>query len=293
MELRHLRYFRAVARERHFGRAAEKLCIEPSPLSRTIKDLERELGVRLFDRDARGTDLTEEGLLLLQKTNCVFDVLDDIEKTFIKHAQTKKQTFRISTSEGIDIYRLSELLRLYREEKPQINIQIQQVKFSEQIYGIANNLYDLGFCRDSNFSKKGVSIRKAWEEEIVVLLPLRHPLLERQYLTLQDVLKYPLISFDPEYHSGYFQQIKNLCHQVRIEPQFAQFTKTYNLMLVLVAAGYGLSLIDSNKFERMRNNMVVGRKLCGPKSRTFLKNYILYPSNIDADELKNMVFNIA
>ncbi|MGL4668961.1 MAG: LysR family transcriptional regulator, partial [Saezia sp.] len=78
MELRHLRYFRAVAEEGHFAKAAVKLCIEPSPLSKTIKDLENEIGLRLLERDSRQTKLTDAGKFFLQRVNTIFGVLEEI-----------------------------------------------------------------------------------------------------------------------------------------------------------------------------------------------------------------------
>lgn len=279
MELRHLRCFQAVAKELHFGRAAEKLCIEPSPLSRTIKQLETELGVLLFFRNPRHTELTEEGKLLLQNIDHIFQVLEEIKKDFNNSPENRQRTLKVTVSDEIDIFRFSEVIRLFREHEPQFNFQFTQLTYEEQIKGIASQTYDLAFCKSNKIKNKNLIIKKIWEEELIVLLPSHHPMLKHRELAIQSILKYPLIYFAPEIYTGYDEQLKNICNSVGIQPKIVCYVKTYEMMLALVGAGYGISFVASSKFNHFKNNIVVSRQIHDGKKRIKIKTFIMSSSN--------------
>lgn len=120
MELRHLRCFVALAEELHFTRAAERLHIEQPPLSRTIKELEDELGVLLFDRDRRGTRLTPAGTTFLQDIRRLFTNLEQARENVRAIAAGLRGSVRIAISDGAIDPRLSALLALCRQEEPEI-----------------------------------------------------------------------------------------------------------------------------------------------------------------------------
>ncbi|MGL4667938.1 MAG: LysR family transcriptional regulator [Saezia sp.] len=292
MDLRQLRYFLAVAEEKHFGKAAEKLCIEPSPLSRAIKNLEIELGVRLFERDSRHTRLTETGQIFHVRVVNIFEILDDIDKNLSRYSSSAPDLLRISVSDCIDIFWLSEIFRLYKEKNAHLEIQIQHVTFAEQVSGIANRQFDIGFCRNDQTTQKGIQIREIWKDEVAVLMSLRHPLLQHEELTLAKVLNYPLISFDPEMYSGYFLQLQGMIREDKANPRSIQFTKNYDLMLSLVAAGYGLSLISSKQLDFMKSDLLVGRKFTANDDGLYFKTYLISPESTVDSELQKMTTGI-
>ena len=117
MELRHLRCFLAVAEELHFARAAEKLHIETSPLSRAIKELEEELGVVLFARTTRSTRLTRAGKLFLEHVRRVFKALEQARDSVKAAANGFHGQLRVALSDGITPSRLPALLALCRQEE--------------------------------------------------------------------------------------------------------------------------------------------------------------------------------
>jgi len=120
MELHHLRRFVILAGELHFTRAAERLHIEQSPLSRTIKDLEDELGVALFYRDCRHTRLTTAGDALLQNARRLFTVLDQARESVKAVAAGFRGSLHIAVSDDVIDWRLSRFLAHCREEEPEI-----------------------------------------------------------------------------------------------------------------------------------------------------------------------------
>ncbi len=150
MELRHLRCFLAVAEELHFARAAERLHIDQSPLSRTIKELEEDLGAPLFARTTRSTRLTRAGKLLLEHVPRVFATLDQARASVRAAAAGYDGQLRIALSDGIAPARFSSLMALCRQEDPEIAIHFDEVPLTHQLKGLHEDLYDVGFAQSAD-----------------------------------------------------------------------------------------------------------------------------------------------
>ena len=150
MELRHLRCFVAVAEELHFTRAAERLHIEQSPLSRTIKELEDELGVILFDRNRRGTVLTPAGAVFLQDVRRLFTVLEHARENVQAVAAGLRGSLRIAVSDGAIDPRLSAFLARCRAEEPEVEIRLSEVPLAEQLRGLRSGDFMAGFAHTAN-----------------------------------------------------------------------------------------------------------------------------------------------
>jgi len=153
MELRHLRCFLAVAEELHFARAAEKLHIEQSPLSRAIKDLEEELGAQLFVRTTRSTRLTRTGKLFLEHVRRIFTALQQARDSVKAAANGFDGQLRVALSDGITPSRLPTLLALCRKEEPEVEIRFAEVPLSQQIKGLHDDLYDVGFAQSDEVKR--------------------------------------------------------------------------------------------------------------------------------------------
>ncbi len=145
MEIRHLRSFLAVAEELHFARAAGRLHIDQSPLSRTIKELEEELGARLFIRTTRNTQLTRAGRLLLEHVPRIFTALEQARDSVKSAANGFHGQLRIALSDGVTPSRLPALLARCREEDPEIEVRLFEVSAAQQVKGLQDDLYDVGF----------------------------------------------------------------------------------------------------------------------------------------------------
>jgi DNA-binding transcriptional LysR family regulator len=137
MELRHLRCFVVLAEELHFTRAAERLHIEQSPLSRTIKELEDELGALLFDRDRRGTQLTQAGAVFLQDVHRLFSTLELARENVKAVSSGYLGILRIAVPCGCIDPRLSTFLARCREEDPEVEIRLAEATLAEQLRGYA------------------------------------------------------------------------------------------------------------------------------------------------------------
>ena len=201
MELRHLRCFLAVAEELHFARAAARLHIEQSPLSRAIKELEEELGVVLLARTTRSTRLTRTGKLFLEHVRRVFAALEQARDSVKAAANGFHGQLRVALSDGITPSRLPALLALCRQEEPEVEIRFFEVPLSQQIKGLHDDLYDVGFTQ-SDEAGDGITSIPVCSDAIMVAVPARHPLLAHKRIPLEELLRYPLVLCDPQVCEG-------------------------------------------------------------------------------------------
>lgn len=279
MELRHLRCFLAVAEELHFARAAEKLHIEQSPLSRTVKELEEELGVQLFIRTSRSTRLTLAGRLFLKHVPRVFTALEQARESVKSAANGFHGQLRIALSDGITPSRLPALLARCREDDPEIEIRLFEVSLAQQLKGLHDDLYDAGFSMADEVGD-GIIVEPAWEEELMVAVPARHPALAYKRIPLEEVLRYPLVLGDPAVCEGHARQIDRILRKQEKEPLVVQHVATFDVMMALVSAGLALGLAGTAHIAASREPGVVGRPLAGrsPMLTTYLLRRDTEPS---------------
>lgn len=262
MEFRHLRYFMAVAEELHFARAAEKLHIEQSPLSRAIKELEEELGARLFVRTSRSTRLTLAGKLLMENTPRVFLALEQARESVKAAANGFHGQLRIALSDGITPSRLPALLARCREDDPEIEIRLFEVPLAQQISGMRDDLYDAGFLMADEVGD-GLIVEPAWEEELMVAVPARHPLLAYKHVPLEEVLRHPLVLGDPSICEGHARQVDRILRKQDKDPLIVQYVASFDVMMTMVSAGLALGLAGAAHIAASREPGVVGRPLAG------------------------------
>ncbi|WP_158890767.1 MULTISPECIES: LysR family transcriptional regulator [unclassified Pseudomonas] len=279
MELRHLRCFLAVAEELHFARAAEKLHIEQSPLSRAIKELEEELGVVLFARTTRSTRLTRAGKLFLDHVPRVFAALQQARDSVKAAANGFNGQLRIALSDGITPSRLPALLALCRQDEPEVEIRLFEVPLAQQIKGLHDDLYDVGFAR-ADEAGDGIVAAPVWSDPLMVAVPARHPLLAHKRIPLEELLRYPLVLCDPVACEGHARQVDRLLRRVDMEPLVAERVATCDLMMALVSAGFALGLTGAAHITASREQGVVARPLagCSPVLTTYLLRVDADPS---------------
>lgn len=279
MELRHLRCFIAVAEELHFARAAERLHIEQSPLSRAIKELEEDLGVQLFVRTTRNTRITRAGKLFMEHVPRVFAALQQARDSVKAAANGFHKQLRIALSDCATPSRLSALLARCREEDPEVEIRVFEVSLSQQIKGLHDDLYDVGFSL-SNEVGDGVVAELAWNDPLMVALPARHPLLSHKRIPLEEVLRYPLVLGDPLVCEGYARQIDRLLRRMEQEPIIAERVASFELMAALVSAGFALGFAAAPQFTTSRETGIVARPLAGrsPTLTTYMLRLDAEPS---------------
>ena len=286
MELRHLRCFLAVAEELHVARAAERLHIEQSPLSRAVKELEEDLGVQLFARTTRSTRLTRAGRMFLEHVPRVFASLQQAQDSVKAAANGFHGQLRIALSDGITPTCFSALLALCRQEEPEIEIRLTEVPLSQQIKGLHDDLYDVGFAQLDE-AGDGLLAKPIWHDPLMVAVPARHPLLAYKRVPLDEMLRYPLALCDAQACEGHVRQVDRALRQSSLEPLVAERVASFDLMMTLVSAGFALGLAGASQIAASREPSVVARPLAGRSH--MLTTYMLRVDNEPSDTLARFI----
>ena len=208
MELRHVRYFIAVAEYLNFRKAAEQLHIAQPPLSRQIRQLEEDLGVALFVRDKRRVELTKAGHAFLEEARKLVVQAGHAAEA-ARHAQKGESGIvRIGVASGLGGV-VSKVVFEHRRRLPAIEIECKDVFSGHQKEALHKGVIDVGFLRPP-VDQVNLDCELLFEEEFVVVLPKTHRLAKRRFLKLKDIAGEPLIIFDRSFSSGLYDKILGL-----------------------------------------------------------------------------------
>lgn len=289
MELRHLRYFLAVAEELHFGRAAARLFIDQSPLSRTIKELEEQLGTPLFVRTTRSTRLTRAGQSFLNHVPRVFHALEYACTSVHSAAAGCHSELRVALSDAICATRFTSVMRSFREQEPKVSIHFHEVPLSQQIKGLYDDLYDVGFAQSAEVGD-GVLASVAWRDPLHVVMPVHHSLAKHTQVPLEELLSCPLVLGDAHTYEGYNRQIEKVLGAVDIKPRVIERLRSFDLMLTLVSTGFALMLAGKSQILSSLRSDIVMRPLAG--SPPTLSTYLLRPNAKPSPELQRFIAHV-
>jgi DNA-binding transcriptional LysR family regulator len=244
IELRHLRYFIVVAEELNFRRAAERVHIDQTPLSRTIRDLEEQLGVQLFVRAPRKLHLTPAGLRLLKDALKIFIRIERAYRAVRETDARFRAPLRVGVADGIAQPKLSECLARWREVAPAIPIELTEMRAPELADALQREELDAGF----SFGLPDVDTiaqQPAWSYPAMALLPLGHELALQPVLPVAEVLAFPLLSCHAGRMPGLLQQVRSIVQRHTTTPTFAGEACTLNGYFTRIAAGMGVGLVDA------------------------------------------------
>ncbi len=291
MDFRHLRCFLVLAEELHFVRAAERLHIEQSPLSRTIKELEEDLGVKLFVRNRRGTRLTAAGQVFLEDVNRVFATLELARSNVIAVASGYRGTLHIAVSDGAIEPRLSAWLARCREEEPEVEVRLVEVPLAEQLRGLRDGYFDAGLARADDVGVD-ISARAIWHDPLMLAIPARHPLLIHPRVPWEELARYPLVACDPEACEGFCRQLARLLRTLGGEPILVEQAGSLDMMLTLVAAGYGLGFVTAAQLATSRHSGVVVRPIMD-NAPPVLTTYVLCLEKNGSEQLDRFIARLS
>lgn len=265
MELRHVRYFVAVAEELHFGRAAERTHVAQPALSKQVRALERELGVELLDRSERRVKLTEAGRAFLEKAYSVLEGVGEAERAAVRAGRGEVGHLSVGFT-GMALYgALPGTVRAFGERFPGVELTLHEGCTRELAEGLVNGRFDVGLLHPpvAEEARDALALNVVRSETLIAALPEGHSLSGREEVSVAELAADPFVlcpkRASKEYHDG----ILGLCREAGFDPAVANEVGLPQTVIGLVAAGVGVSLV----WESMRNLKrpgVVYTGLAGP-----------------------------
>jgi DNA-binding transcriptional LysR family regulator len=268
MELRHLHYFIAVAEELHFSRAAKRLCISQPPLSQQIRDLEDELGVKLFERTKRHVQLTEAGKVFLEGSYLVLAQLEQAIEVTQRIGRGEVGRLAIGFVDSATYTLLPDILRVFREQFPAVELRLHELTTQEQIHALHQNQIDVGVVR-SAIIEPGLSTECVLQESLVLALPQTHPLSAQVKVSVSTLADESFILFPAKLGPVFYEQIIQICQQAGFRPKVAQEAVQMQTIIGLVAAGLGIAFVPAS-LQNFHRSGVIYRPLQEQTSQTGL-----------------------
>jgi len=244
MDLRHLRYFIAVAEERHFTRAAERIGIKQPPLSLAIQQLERELGTPLLHRLTRGLELTDAGTILLESALKIIDQVERAKADVQSRARGDTGHIHVGFAGATYFHSaVPALILSYRELYPNVQLSPAQSNTPQLIEALHNETVDVAFVRPPLGNDEGIAMRILAEEPMLIVLPLKHPRAGARSLPLATLAQENWILFPRSIGPGLHDSIIASCQRAGFTPTLGQEAPQLASIAYLVAAGFGVSIV--------------------------------------------------
>ncbi|WP_263384728.1 LysR substrate-binding domain-containing protein [Granulicella arctica] len=241
VELRHLRYFVAVAEELHFGRAAERLHLSQPPLSQQIRSLESILGYTLFIRTSRSVKLTAAGEAYLERARRTLrNVQRDIEETR-SIGQGEVGSLHIGFVGSAVLTTLPAIFRAYRNAYPRVHLHLHESFTADVMQGLENRTLDAGILRDGD-AVKTLHVTTLFSEPYVAVLPTSHPCAHQKTISPGSLRDDPFVYYPRTAGARAFEKPLTLFEEHGFRPRIVQEASHWLTILSLVGAGLGVSV---------------------------------------------------
>ena len=263
MELRHIRYFLAVAREGNFTKAAAGLGIGQPPLSLQIKDLEQEIGAPLFRRLTRGAELTPAGQAFL----AVVAGMPDLAQRAVKHAQRAGRgetgVLRVGfTASSAFNAVVPGTLRAFRRAYPGVELILEEANTTRLSTGLDDGSLDIAFLRPDGVGGRDLQLRLLSEEPMMLAIPADHAAAGEDEVDLARFAADPFILFPRSAGPTLYDTIVEACRRAGFEPNVEQVAPQFSSIVNLVAANLGVSVVPAS-MNQIRVAGVVFRAIGG------------------------------
>jgi len=256
MELRHLRYFIAVAEELNFTRAAERLNTAQPSLSQQIKHLEQDLGVRLLNRSKRHVALTEGGKVFLSEAKDVLARLDRAVQRAAREQQGKSIELSVGVVPAAEIKILPTLIPLLERNLPKVRLVFHNLPSAEQKRLLATGSLDVGLLRGPLHDPR-LEVEDVLWEVLVVGLPAKHPLARKKAVTIRQLNDLPFIMVSREGSPELHAAVRAFCERSGLHPRVVQQADNVLGNLNMIRAGIGFGLFPDYASSILPNGVVV------------------------------------
>jgi DNA-binding transcriptional LysR family regulator len=244
MEIRHLLYFKAVAEELHFSKAAARLFISQPPLSRQIRELEEELGVQLFSRSNKRVALTDAGKYFKGEADAILARLEE-SKSMVKQIHAGESgEFKIGYISSVYQIHLAEVLKAMHQLFPYIKTSLYEVPTITQVLELEQGKLDAGILRAPVCSEK-LAIKSLFFDPFVVVVPSNRSFKTYQQLVL-SIKNSPFIFFNAAFAPQYNDKLLEICHRMGFKPDITHEANNVHSILQLVEAGLGVSILPAS-----------------------------------------------
>lgn len=255
LELRHLRYFRVVAEELHFGRAAARLAVAQPTLSVQIKQLEARVGARLFERHTRQVALTDAGRTLDEAARRILrDVDTAVEATREVHAG-HAGVLRVGFGPTLMLSTLAHVVRTYRQRHPGVRIDLREMPTSEQLTALLRGDLDVGFVRGADADPR-LHVELFAREPLLIALHADHPGAGAARVPLASLAHDPWVLFPRAIAPRLHEQVIRLCRQAGFTPNVVQESREVYTTVGLVGAGVGVTIVPETVRRMSRTGVV-------------------------------------
>lgn len=264
MELRHLRYFVAVAEELNFTRAAARLGIGQPPLSQQIRDLETELGILLFHRVPHGAELTEAGREFLEEARGILSSAERAKEVARRahRGETGRLALGFTGSAAFNPV-VSATIRNFRRSWPQVLLSLEEMNTFRLLEKLVRGDLDAAFIRPGMQDPEGVRLRRLPPEPTLIALPASHKLAAETELPLTALANEPFVLFPRGAGLSLYDQIVDSCREAGFEPVIGQSAPQISSVVNLVAADLGVSIVPQS-IAQIALEGVVYRPIVGP-----------------------------
>lgn len=246
MELRHLRYYVAVAEECHFGRAAARLHIAQPHLSQQIKVLEGELGVQLLARSTRMVEVSAAGRDFLAQARLILEAVDHAGQRAVRVAAGEVGHLTVGFTGSATYELLPALARVLRSESPDLGLDLRgEMLTAAQVDGLRKHTLDVGILRPP-VRESGLDVKTLRREPLIAVLPRDHRLAAGSSVRLTDLRNEPFITYPSHDRSVVYEAVLNTCQRAGFNPVIGQEVSETSTLVVLVAAGRGVALVPAS-----------------------------------------------
>ncbi|WP_191577091.1 LysR family transcriptional regulator [Achromobacter insolitus] len=246
MELRHLRYFTAVAEELHFTRAAARLGIGQPPLSQQIQQLEREIGTPLFLRLPRGIALTEAGAQFLDDARAILASADRAIDLARRLGRGERGAITVGfTASAVFHPYLPRAIRAYRDRYPDVRITLTESNTISLLRGLRAGEVDVAFVRPPYVLDAEFESERVLDEPMLIALPPGHPLSRKRAVPIAELADEDFVLYPRPIGAGLYDAIQSACQRAGFAPRVIQEAPQMASIVSLVAAGVGISIVPA------------------------------------------------
>lgn len=247
MELRHLRYFVAVAETENVSRAALKLHVSQPALSRQIRDLEEELGFLLLERSAKSVRLTEAGRVFVTEARGVLERAEEAVKAARAVVTGGRGELHVGYAMSPTVRILPPALRAFQAGMPNVRVRLHDLSTTEMLAGLRERKLQIAFLvRSKAAMLRGLRFEELARIAMILAVSPKHPFARRRAVTLAEAARQPLIAFNRLDYPDYHESLATLFAAVRIKPRIAEEHDSAGSLIAAVEAGSGVAVVTES-----------------------------------------------